>query len=145
MTKRPILHKKPTPGYCPIIKVEIENQVCPVENCMYRSEKTGSCGHHRLTEELPENQADRATAVCNNYRVTLSELQESQTRIREALEANRFFEFLFGKPITEARSKDIQELKDSEEKYESWNGKNAGEPVGFDRIARMAEFIATKL
>lgn len=127
-------------GYCPILKVDFQSKTCPIETCVYREEATGRCKHLERTENLPENQDDRTTAVCTMFRVTPAEMVESQTRIREALEANRFFEYLYGKPITEAKAKDIQEMAGMADKYEAWNGKES-----FNRIVAMAQFIATKL
>lgn len=134
------------PGYCPILKIETTSQVCNNSNCIYRDESSGRCNQMLLTESLPEDTEERMKLVCSTFRVTPEEVLDSQTRIREALELNRFFEFLFGKPILDAKSREISELTNSMVKYKAWKGKSSiGGPIPFSRIASMAVFVETKL
>ena len=121
---------------CPIVSKKLPSKYCEVSSCRYNV--SGNCVHSKVV--ALDRQRD---AIKQHYNLSEMDLTYSSYRVATAIQAAKYFEFIFSRSITEMKKKDLETLAITAEKYKAWNIDQT--KPEFSDILDMIEFISNNL
>lgn len=121
---------------CPMISKKLPSKYCEVTSCRYNV--SGNCAHSKVV--AMERQRE---PIKDHYKLSDIELTYSTYRVATAVQAAKYFEFIFARSITEMKKKDIETIAVTAEKYKAWNADQT--KPEFSDIIDMIEFISNNL
>jgi hypothetical protein len=121
---------------CPITSKKLASNNCEVDTCRYCVSRT--CQHEAVTALAGDREA-----IKNHYGLSEVEVMCDLYRVATAIQAAKYFEFIFERSISDMKKKDVEDISKTEDKYKSWNTNQT--KAEFSDIVDMIVFISNNL